>query len=516
MRSILDIKQQLHLEHFSSVEGVPDAFCCRALKNFHSIMEFFNSLKLCILCLIICGAASSADDLCRSKKKVLNFDCNIVCATFIFDLDTEVFNFKNCKRSEIRHKIINPLREAPISTMRFSNLGLNSLVMENMLGHKHLQILYADHNNLKELPKGIFADNKIEFLDLAFNQFTEIESIERSGARNLKTLNLSHNKITTLNRIYQDGLVRLETLDLSSNALDSLEQILFIHLINLKHLNLSHTNLLDFDFGLLSPLPQRSIQSLDISDNRIRKFRVYYKPETFQSLETIRMNANEMEDLNGLLPSNFPKLKHLDLRDNNFDCSHLATVLGSFDSRELQLDADQSDEIEYRESYRGLACDEYWTTELTSTTIESTTESESTSIETSSSTMEIELSTSTSIETTTDPEISSTLSTIDAEFTSSTMETGSGWVTLETTSALAGSIETTAKDRKMTNREFEHETSDNNNYYFITFLIMIVIIVILATILYSNRNRLFSKFEQNEVILVRQMPLNGVNNDSLV
>lgn len=313
-----------------------------------NINFFLISLSCCVL------VASSANDICKSHGKTLNFVCKSGCERFTFTLDIELLNYKNCQWSKLPTGVFKDFRSTNISTMNIASIGLEQLQMENFAGAKHLRKLIANHNKLKVLPDRLFTDTKIEFLDLAFNRITDVGTIGRSSASNLKTLILSNNNVAFLDETTFMNLTALITLDVSFNALVKLQTGVFDKLMHLEHLVLVETNLTHLDFGILSPLTK--LKSLDISGNQMMMIDIGLHSPVFYHLEKLFLRSSGVIEIDGLSSTTFPQLIKLDLRENHLNCSHLVSILSSFDLNKLKLEIDPSPKVVRDKSFRGVAC----------------------------------------------------------------------------------------------------------------------------------------------------------------
>lgn len=100
-----------------------------------------------------------------------------------------------------------------------------------------------------------------------------------------------------------DQLKNIVEFDVSRNNLTHSEFGIFVHFRNFSVLNLYENQLNEID---LSHLPPLTIQKLDISEN-------------------------DIFEIEGSLSYVFPSLHELDLRGNNFNCSHLKSLFYEFD-----------------------------------------------------------------------------------------------------------------------------------------------------------------------------------------
>lgn len=262
--------------------------------------------------------------------------------------------FHDCHMTTLPNILSTDLhRFTDVRTINISGMGLDSLNGFDHLHFQQLKELIAYENKFQQMYYyNIFDGISLEFLDLAFNQFTEISSIRISRTTALKILILSHNQIGTLNMYTFNELTNLEVLKLSYNPLQNLEIGVFDELKNLQRLSLAFTNLSHIDFVVFSPLI--NLHSLDISGNQIKKIDIGMHMAAFNQLAEIDISGNYIFEINEFSKAMFPSLMRLDLRGNHFNCSYLPKLLSSFDN--LKLEVDSSSMIAPGKSYRGIAC----------------------------------------------------------------------------------------------------------------------------------------------------------------
>lgn len=265
--------------------------------------------------------------------------------------------FQNCSMSDLPTEALVEIGTSRVSILDVSNLDGNALNATYFSTLSVLEKMTANHNQLFAFPKNMFVNTNLNYLDVAYNKFTKIETIGRSGASELKTLNISNNELIEINTTSFEGLERLEVLDLSFNNLTIIGDETFDFLAELNNLSLAHTHLIHIDFGLLSHLER--LQSLDISHTTIRKVVIGVHSAIFKKLQKIDMAASEIMEIDGLTQTVFPSLIYLDLRSNRINCSHLESILSSFDLNQVVLKLSPGSTIKKGKSYRGIACGQF-------------------------------------------------------------------------------------------------------------------------------------------------------------
>jgi Leucine-rich repeat (LRR) protein len=193
--------------------------------------------------------------------------------------------------------------------------------VDNILRHYvRLTHLSLRSNRVTQLQPGCFSQShNLAFVDLSFNQLSEITAQSLQGLTNLISLNLAQNMLEYVVSNAFEYVPRLEHLDLSGNRLTSLSKIIFAKLVNLQTLRLSdnafktvpsevflttpHLSTLVFsnnDLGYLSSNAFRYLNRLlhlDISSCGLQSV----ASETFASLESL----HSLDLSNNLLPE-FP------------------------------------------------------------------------------------------------------------------------------------------------------------------------------------------------------------------
>ena len=246
------------------------------------------------------------------------------------------------------------------------DIGLNSLTGEIRNFHStSLQYLFLGGNKLHGvIPRSIFQQVKLQYLDLSSNDFTvNIDLEDLSKLKELGTLDLSSNNVSwnfnssknyTLNSqlylvlsscnliefpLFLKSMKRLGSLDLSSNQLHgSVPKWLWeVGKDSFTSLNLSHNSL-----TYLEPLPWNNMDTLDLSSNLFSgplpvsssPRLVYFSASENQFFGDIPLSICNMTSLylldlsNNNLSGNIPpcfgnlissRLSVLDLRNNRFD-----------------------------------------------------------------------------------------------------------------------------------------------------------------------------------------------------
>jgi len=236
----------------------------------------------------------------------------------------------------------NHLPELPSTT--FSTLSsLSSLSLDHnrltvlppglFTGSPNLQDLALNNNYLDQVPQDIgslarlrtldLGENRIESLSsqqlenlnnlyglrLAGNQLTDIDSEVFTNTTNLHVLNIAHNKLSSVHQDAFKQLKNLRALRLDNNELKDINGLVSSQK-NLKWLNVSTNQLQWFDFAFIP----KSLEWLDIHNNKIDKIGNYYSLSSGFNLQTFDTSYNQIKEIqdNTLLSG----LKNIYLNNN--------------------------------------------------------------------------------------------------------------------------------------------------------------------------------------------------------
>lgn len=93
-------------------------------------------------------------------------------------------------------------------------------------------------------------------------------------------------------------------------------------------------------------LRTRKLQSLDLSNNQLKKINFKIFLPRFKDLEILYLEGNKIKDLNLFRRAIFPGLNILGIQNNNFNCSYLHTLFDSVIWHELTVDVERIHSIE--------------------------------------------------------------------------------------------------------------------------------------------------------------------------
>lgn len=222
----------------------------------------------------------------------------------------DAIGFKKCN---LHHIPYNTFKAYPfLRQLDISNVGLGSLQPEHLIGAKRSWDLFAQNNELQEIPAFLFVNaGGVVRADLSFNKIERIDPQGFIGASELNSLDLSGNKIEILDEHTFIGLVNLTHMNLAHNHLTAIHPFAFVGLKRLYHLDLGHNSisvLEDRTFANLSKLNR-----LQLSYNQINEIKPYAFV-TAHSLSRLDLSHNNISDEQ--IFDNLYNLLHLDLSHN--------------------------------------------------------------------------------------------------------------------------------------------------------------------------------------------------------
>lgn len=215
----------------------------------------------------------------------------------------------------------------------FSNLEVVPIQL-----NPEIRSLKLNNNKIVSVHLTFIFYTKLVDLDLSENKIKGLGSKNFEFQMNLIKLNLSHNLIRDLHRDSFKGLNKLAALDLTGNQIEEInDRMSFKDLYSLQDLNLSKNNIYVIEAGVfdyltdlkrlilsqnqLMKIPENAIQNLgklieiDLNLNFIDNLSF---PSTLNSLEVLKVRSNLIRSLSNETFENLPRLRKLDLSDNNF------------------------------------------------------------------------------------------------------------------------------------------------------------------------------------------------------
>lgn len=177
--------------------------------------------------------------------------------------------FQNCRLQQLP-VIFKWYRS--VRLLNVSSMGLESLENKDFNGAGNLVTLIASHNQIEEIPYGLFEDaGRISVVDLSFNKISRINPLAFNVGNNITLLDLSHNLIADIdNRTFAKLSRQLDTLDLGYNVMEAIPDGLFDGLSSLRSLYLGNNRLKQLGCPLFDHLT--SLKTLHLTDNKLQSF----------------------------------------------------------------------------------------------------------------------------------------------------------------------------------------------------------------------------------------------------
>ncbi|CAH1953834.1 unnamed protein product [Acanthoscelides obtectus] len=181
------------------------------------------------------------------------------------------------------------------------DLSLNNVTVlsrETFNGLPYLRHLNVSYNAIDNIT-GFFDKAHLSVLDLSHNELVALPSLRALAG--LKVLNVSYNQIEQITERVFEGIDALEELYLSHNRL--------------------------WQFNMLHWITFGTLKKLDVAYNLFEYVNLVSKFET-RNLEMLNISGNNIMDLDVLdVKITMKKLALLDIRDNDFKCVTLHTIL---------------------------------------------------------------------------------------------------------------------------------------------------------------------------------------------
>ncbi|GFO48821.1 protein toll [Plakobranchus ocellatus] len=297
------------------------------------------------------------------------------------DSRLEVFNFEKLGSSSSMQELHlagagMPLEVQGLSSLTnlvnltLANLGLNSSIWEQLLCPHlsqlkltsnnitsvdtsrlpKLRVLWLDSNQLSDVDVFSSFGNlpELQYLNVSYNQITELPESSLHGTWDLKAFDISHNNLSTMGSNTFHNLSNLFYLDLARNQISSMGYLLFEHTPSLKWLFVQYNNLTFLP--KMNSLEQ--LLSLNVSFNRIKSIEPRHL-DGLTSLIILHGNHNSLRKISTNLFSKTPNLKEAWFHNN--DISMLGDLGHHENLLHLRLGSNRIPDFEFFSPFRGLS-----------------------------------------------------------------------------------------------------------------------------------------------------------------
>lgn len=169
------------------------------------------------------------------------------------------------------------------------------------------------YSQISDLNAAIQNTQKLVYMDLAFNNITNLQDGQFTNYLNLTHLNLSYNSVNDLPRYVFKSQVKLRNISMSHNDLKAVPFEVFSPMAGMKHLDLSYNHLvtfLDHYFKF-----NKNIEVLLLNNNNITKITSNALADLTE-LRILNLSHNSLEWLSRGLFEHLGNLKYLNLASN--------------------------------------------------------------------------------------------------------------------------------------------------------------------------------------------------------
>ena len=223
------------------------------------------------------------------------------------------------KRLNLRNNQIIDIHISHLPSLEFLDLSFNQMTQippKWITQTDGLRIVNLSHNKLKHISPHAFQQVTLNHLDLAFNRLTTLHSF---GILKLSMMVISHNRMTT---ITDDAFTHLEQtledLDLSYNAFSHLPDHHFGDFGAIQRLNWANNDLGEsLKAGKNSHLfySFRHLQVLDLAFNNITSL-PHAHTQHLHHLTTLNLHGNKVQHLRDISLHDMASLAKLDVSQN--------------------------------------------------------------------------------------------------------------------------------------------------------------------------------------------------------
>ncbi|XP_045497579.1 chaoptin-like [Colias croceus] len=253
--------------------------------------------------------------------------------TFSSLIKLDILHLQNNSISALRRRAFFEMNSLQI--LDLSHNSISQLLVEQFHNLRQLRHLKLNSNVLRALPRDIFKNTLLEYLDLGENQLALFPSsalsqvgftlrrLELPGNRLeyldvamfhatafLHELNLARNALTVLSDNTFAGLPQLRRLDLSYNAIKTNFKELFHNAPRLRRLSLTGIGLKS-----IPQLPLNYLTEINLSNNYIASYGESDVRHLF-NLRALDISANKFTSLRPAMWAGLPRLISLDVSRN--------------------------------------------------------------------------------------------------------------------------------------------------------------------------------------------------------
>lgn len=318
---------------------------------------------------LACGKEQSNDIAQRFQSP------QVQCRSGPLELNrVQKVTFQNCEFATLPEKLLSHFSQlrvfdaekTKLTTFRVEDLPIDRTnLREIRLADNEIEKIDADlleaiqtvtevdlsRNKIDELPQ-FNAASQLRKLDLSGNAIHLIAKDTFAEVTQLRVLILNDNKLQSATIHFSESN-QLEILELANNEIGEVRVGDFLRLGHLKKLNLSHSQLTHIELGALAPITLQLVE-LDLSDNQFKEINFDGFLASMPNLQLLRLNGNQLTELDDDFSQLFPQLNELLVSGNKFNCTYLGQFVRSLDSRSAAVNANTN--YEHNPNIRGIEC----------------------------------------------------------------------------------------------------------------------------------------------------------------
>lgn len=204
-------------------------------------------------------------------------------------------------------------------------------------GMRSLERLDLTLNVIGEIEDGTFDGlDSLLFLELAFNRLTTLQDTLFDGAPNLNSLFISENRIENIEFAF-NNLTQLKSLDLTFNPIGYIEPTVFSNVTHLEFLELRGCNLTEINDELFSD--QTHLLLLDLSMNNLTEIDLNVF-DALDKLEFLKLSDTGITELSNYteIKTIMPALRFINLADNILDCAAVQQMIEYFQMNSIEYE----------------------------------------------------------------------------------------------------------------------------------------------------------------------------------
>ncbi|XP_068240515.1 uncharacterized protein [Palaemon carinicauda] len=201
-----------------------------------------------------------------------------------------------------------------LRSLDVSRNRLTSKSFENFGGHRKLEALKLNHNNVGKLSKGMFKDlPSLRELYMSHNSIKSSYEGQVWNLPKLRVLDMAHNDLEIVDVLLLEGVPQLSNLDLSFNMIANIGENAFTELSYLENLNMSFNSITKIPKNAFSELGE--LFELELSFNELMSLENgMFRGLT--SLQYLHITHNQIITIEEDVFLDTPNLKFLELSSN--------------------------------------------------------------------------------------------------------------------------------------------------------------------------------------------------------